>query len=62
MELAAVFVYPGVRGVVAVLDEDGAGVPVLFLARDEVAAFDQENPESGWREPPPAPVPMMATS
>src|SRR6185369_6112936 len=51
MELAAVLVIPGVRRVVAVLDEDGPSVPVLLLTRHKVAALQEQDTEAGWREP-----------
>ena len=46
-ETLAVLVVPGVLRDVAVLDEDLVGVPVLDLAREPVAAFEDEDPLAG---------------
>src|ERR1017187_1992054 len=44
LEWLAVGVAPRVRGNVLPVHEDRAGTPVLRLARQEVAAFEQQNP------------------
>ena len=67
LERLAVLVVPGVRRDVAVVDEDVLREPVLRLARQPVAALEQEDAlarGARWRAsvPPPAPVPMMITS
>ena len=50
LERLAIAVQPGVRRDVAILDEDLAGVPVLRLARQPVAAFEQQDPLARGRE------------
>ena len=52
LEALALVVVPRVLRHVAVLDEDLPGVPVLDLARQPVAAFEQEDPLPGWGEVP----------
>jgi hypothetical protein len=57
----------GVRRDVAVVDEDVGGGPVLRLAREPVAALEQQDALARCRErwtrvPPPAPLPMTMTS
>ena len=52
LEALALVVVPRVLRHVTVLDEDLAGVPVLDLARQPVAAFEQEDPLPGWGEVP----------
>ena len=47
LERLAVLVVPGVLGDVAVVDEDVGGRPVLRLARQPVAALDQQHPLAG---------------
>ena len=51
-ERLALVVVPGVLGDVAVLDEDLVGVPVLDLARQPVAALEEEDPEARRGEVP----------
>ena len=48
----ALLVVPGVRGHVAVVDEDVRRLPVLGLARKPVAALEQEDALPGRREVP----------
>jgi hypothetical protein len=43
VELLAVAIVPGLLDVVAVLDLDGARVPVLLLARDVAAPLEEED-------------------
>ena len=50
LEPLAPVVVPGLLGDVAVLDEDLVGIPVLDLPGQPVAAFEDEDPLSGWRE------------
>src|SRR5947209_14238742 len=50
MELAAVGAVPGLACLVAALDEDGVGAPVLELAREPVAALEQQDALAGRGE------------
>jgi len=50
MERFVVLVEPDVFGVVAVVDEDGGGVPVEFFLREKWAAFKDEDALSCLRE------------
>ena len=50
LERLAVLVVPGVLGDVAVVDEDVLRQPVLRLARQPVAALEQQDPLARWRE------------
>ena len=51
LERLAVLVVPRVRGDVPVVDEDRLGVPVLHLARQPVAALQDQDPLPGRCEP-----------
>jgi hypothetical protein len=50
-ELVAVLVVPELRSAVLALHEHGAGLPVVPLAGQVVAAFEQQNPLPVRREP-----------
>src|SRR5207245_2191868 len=43
MENLPVLVLPALLGLVLVVDEDGAGIPVLLLARQIVSPLEQQN-------------------
>jgi hypothetical protein len=67
VQVLAVFVLPDFFGVIAVVEENGRGVPVELFLRHERPALKDENFLAGLREvqrerPPPAPVPMMIAS
>ena len=50
MERLVVFVVPGFGGVVAIVEEDGGGVPVEFFLGEEGAALEDEDALAGARE------------
>src|SRR5262245_58930558 len=50
MERLAVLVLPDLLRVVLGLDVHGARAPVVLLAPDVVAPFEQEDAFSGWRD------------
>ena len=52
LERLALLVVPGVLGHVAVVDEDVVGEPVGRLARQPVAALEQQDPLAGRRQVP----------
>ena len=50
LERGAVVVVPGLLGHVPAVDEDRARIPVRHLARQEVAALEQQDPLAGVRQ------------
>ena len=67
MELVAVPVEPELRRAVRALDEHGGGVPVVALARQVVAAFEQQDSLAGRSDAvgeraAACPVPITMTS
>ena len=50
MKRLALLVKPGLIGPVLRFNKDGAGIPVVFLARQVAAAFEQQNSFSRWRQ------------
>jgi hypothetical protein len=50
VERAAILVVPGLRRLVAIGDEHRLAVPVLPLARQEIAALQQQDARAGRRE------------
>jgi hypothetical protein len=50
MEWLVVLVEPDIFGVVAIVEEDGGGVPVKFFLREEWTAFEDEDALAGLGE------------
>src|SRR5437764_9779042 len=50
MEVLAIFVEPRLFGVVVAFDIDELGVPIRFFARNIVAALEDEDSFSRWRQ------------
>ena len=50
VEILAVLVKPGLLGVVVAVHVDDLGVPVCLLARNVVAALENQDPLSGRRQ------------
>src|SRR6516164_3073446 len=67
LERLAVLVMPGLARLVAVLGEHGFRAPVFPLARQVIAAFEDQDAlarpgQAIASVPPPAPLPMTITS
>ncbi len=67
MKVFAVFVEPGLLGVVEAIDVDGLGIPIGFFAGNVVATLENQDALAGRRQAigeraAPAPVPIMMTS
>src|SRR3974390_1143987 len=50
MEFLAISVAPDFLGLILAFGIDRFGIPVVRLTRDVVAAFQQQNALSGWRQ------------
>jgi len=50
MKRLAVLVKPGLIGPVLRFDKDGAGIPVVFLARQVSTALEEQNSLARWRQ------------
>ena len=50
MKRLAVLVVPGLVGPVFRFDKDGSGIPVVFLARQVPAPFEQQDSFPRWRQ------------